>query len=103
MQKQKDMEETMLRAHREFITQLNKALDVLDKEIKEAMEMESICTDEWCYSTDVAIDELHKQVYSISEPRWATEEDSRKISELRKRIKGLYKQFLEAKKTAATV
>ncbi|MEJ2032696.1 MAG: hypothetical protein P8Y63_06600 [Deltaproteobacteria bacterium] len=101
MQKQKDMEEVMLRAHREFIDQLNKALDLLDAEIKEAAEMESICTDEWCYTTDVTLDELHKQVYSISEPRWATEEDSRKISELRKRIKTLYNQFLEAKKVSA--
>lgn len=97
MQKQKDMEATMLRAHREFVEQLNKALDVLDSEIREAKEMEEICTEEWCYSTDVVIDELHKQVYSISEPRWATAEDSRKISDLRKRIKVLYTRFLEAK------
>jgi DNA polymerase III delta prime subunit len=100
MRKQKDMEHTMLLAHREFVEQLNKALDVLDSEIKEAREMEEICTDEWCYSTDVVIDELHKQVYSISEPRWATEEDSRKIKELRNRIKALYTSFLETRKVA---
>ena len=100
MRKQKDMEHAMLLAHREFMEQLNKALDVLDSEIKEAKEMEDICTDEWCYSTDVVIDDLHKQVYSISEPRWATEEDSRKIKELRKRIKALYTKFLEARKVA---
>ncbi|MDA8165089.1 MAG: hypothetical protein M0017_08670 [Desulfobacteraceae bacterium] len=97
MQKQKDMEESMMRAHREFVDQLNKALDVLDSEIKEAKEMEEICTDEWCYSTDVVVDELHKQVYSISEPRWATAEDSKKIRDLRNRIKGLYVEFLEAR------
>jgi DNA polymerase III delta prime subunit len=101
MQQQKDMEATMLLAHRQFVEQLNKALDILDREIKEATEMENICTGEWCYSTDVVIDELHKQVFSISEPRWATDEDSQKIKELRRRIKNLYVNFLQTKKVAA--
>jgi DNA polymerase III delta prime subunit len=100
MQKQKDMEAAMLLAHREFVEQLNKGLDILDQEIKEAQEMEHICTGEWCYSTDVVIDELHKQVFSISEPRWATNEDSQKIKDLRKRIKDLYVSFLETKKVS---
>jgi DNA polymerase III delta prime subunit len=101
MQKQKDMEKSMLLAHREFVRYLNESLDILDREIKEAKEMEEICTDEWCYSTDVVIDELHKQVFSISEPRWATEEDSRKIKELRNRIKELYSAFRETRKVTA--
>jgi DNA polymerase III delta prime subunit len=101
MQQQKDMEATMLLAHRQFVEELNKALDILDKEIKEAQEMENICTGEWCYSTDVVIDELHKQVFSISEPRWATDEDSKKIKALRRRIKDLYVRFLHAQKAPA--
>jgi hypothetical protein len=100
MKKQKDMEATMLLAHREFIEQLNKGLDILEKEIQEAQELEEICTDEWCYSTEVVIDELHKQVFSISEPRWATDEDSQKIKNMRKRIKDLYVNFMGAKKIA---
>jgi hypothetical protein len=100
MQKQKDMEATMLLAHREFVDQLNRALDILDQEIKEAQEMENICTNEWCYTTDVVIDELHKQVYSISEPRWASTEDSQKIKDLRRRIKELYVNFLQMQKVA---
>lgn len=101
MQKQKDMELAMLLAHREFLTHLEKALDILAYEIQEAQEMENICTDEWCYSTEVMIDEMHKQVFSISEPRWAAPEDSEKIKAIRKRIKHLYVNFLNARKIAA--
>jgi hypothetical protein len=101
MQRQKEMENAMLMAHREFVRNLEKSLDILDKDIQEASEMEDICTDEWCYSTDVTLDELHKLVYSISEPRWATEEDSKKIKNLRTRIKDLYAKFLGAKKVSA--
>ena len=39
------------------------------------------------------IDDLHKNVYSISEPRWADAQDSKKISDLRKRIKKLYAKY----------
>lgn len=93
MQKQKDMENAMLKAHRDFITGLNESVKILENDIDEADQMEHICTDEWCLATEHYIDELHKNIYSISEPRWAMDEDSKKIKELRKRIKKLYSQF----------
>ena len=96
MQKQIDMEQAMLMAHREFITGLEKAIDMLEKDITEATEMTHICTDEWCKATENVIDELHKSIYSISEPRWLTNEDSKKISNLRKRVKNLYSQYKAA-------
>jgi len=97
MLKQKDMERTMLLAHREFMTGLEKSIDMLESDINEATEMDEICTDEWCKSTELYIDELHKNLYSISEPRWADPEDSRKIHELRDRIKKLYAHYKGAK------
>ena len=96
MQKQIDMEQAMLTAHREFITGLEKAIDLLEKDIAEATDMTHICTDEWCKATENVIDELHKSIYSISEPRWLTNEDSKKISNLRKRVKSLYTQYKAA-------
>jgi hypothetical protein len=93
MQKQKDMENTMLKAHRDFVAGLEEGINMLDKEIDEAGKVESVCTDEWCRAVEDYIDELHKSVYSISEPRWATDEDSRKIKELRQRIKQLYNEY----------
>lgn len=101
MQRQKDMEATMLRAHRDFINNLEESLKILEQEIQDAGEMENICTDEWCYSTEVALDEMHKQIYSISEPRFLDTKDSEKIKALRKRVKDLYVNFQKAKKVSA--
>jgi hypothetical protein len=93
MQKQKDMENTMLMIHRRFVEGLEETIAILEKDLGQAGEMEHVCTDEWCQATEDYIDDLHKNVYSISEPRWATEEDSKKIRELRQRVKKLYTRF----------
>ena len=93
MQRQVEMENTMLAAHREFITNLDKSIDMLAGDIGEAAEMSQICTDEWCRSTEGVVDELAKVIYSISEPRWLTKEDSKKISQLRQRVHDLYAQY----------
>jgi IS1 family transposase len=100
MQMQKKMELDMLTNHREFVANLEESVVQLDKDIKEAMEMEHICTDEWCRATENVIDELHKAVYSISEPRWATAEDSKKISHLRQMVRDMYVYFKSAKRAA---
>ena len=94
MQKQKDMENTMLRAHRDYFAGLGESIAILEKDLGEAGKMEHVCSAEWCQAIEDYIDELHKSVYSISEPRWATDEDSRKIKELRQRIKKLYTRFV---------
>jgi tetrahydromethanopterin S-methyltransferase subunit H len=101
MKKQKDMEDAMLTAHRQFVSSLEKSLQVIEQEFKEAEDMSNICTDEWCATTETIIDDMHKQVYSISEPRTATEEDSRKIKELRKKVKDLYTRFMRISAKAA--
>jgi len=86
-------EEAMVNANREYIANLEKGLDILEKEIENARNVESVCTDEWCRSVDVYIDNLHNDIYSITEPRYGSEEDSKKIRELRRRIKDLYAAF----------
>jgi hypothetical protein len=91
------MEDAMLMAHNEFMSGLKNSLEILDRQIDEATEMISICTDEWCQATENYIDDLHKYVYSISEPRWLSADDSAKISRLRNRIRDLYVKFLQAR------
>ncbi len=93
MQRQTEMENTMRMAHLEFMSSLEKALDLLEKDIDEAAAMSSLCTDEWCNATEGVIDELHKCIYSISEPRWLTKEDTQGIRRLRERVKGLYARY----------
>jgi len=97
MQQQRKMEESFLRAHREFVSNLAYSLDQLEKDIRETAEMEQICTDEWCLATESVLDDLAKMIYSISEPRWLGTEDSRKIKELRGRVHDLYAKYKTVK------
>ena len=98
MKRQVEMEETMLRAHREFLAHLEKSLNLVAQDIDEAGEMAHICTDEWCLATEGVLDELAKVVFAISEPRWLSTEDSKKISNLRHRIHDLYARYKAVKK-----
>jgi hypothetical protein len=98
MKRQVEMQETMLRAHREFMDHLEKSLNLLAQDIEEAKEMTHICTDEWCLATENVLDELAKVIFAISEPRWLSTEDSKKISNLRHRIHDLYASYKTVKK-----
>jgi hypothetical protein len=100
MKQQKVMEESFLRTHREFITNLTASLELLDRDIIETKEMQRICTDEWCQATESNLDELAKLIFSISEPRWLTDEDSKRIKMLRQRIHDLYSKYKGAARTA---
>lgn len=95
-QRQKDMEESFLRTHREFVDNLKESIGIIESDIGEAGEMQQICTDEWCKATETYLDDLGKSIYSISEPRFATEADSRKLKDLRKRVHDLYATYKAA-------
>jgi len=98
MKRQIEMEDTMLRAHQEFVKNLDQSLMLLAKELDEAAEVSHVCTDEWCVATEGMLDDLAKIVFSISEPRWLSNEDSKKISSLRHRLHDLYARYKAVKK-----
>ncbi len=98
MKRQVEMEEIMLRAHREFMCNLERSLDLVAQDIDESGKMAHICTDEWCRATESVLDELAKIIYSISEPRWLSKEDSKEISDLRHGIHDLYARYKTVKK-----
>jgi hypothetical protein len=79
------------------MTNLGSSLDILEAELKEAGEMSTICNNEWCNATESAIDDMHKSIYAISEPRWLSVEDSSRLKDLRKRVRELYRQFAHVK------
>ncbi len=97
MEKQTQMVESFLMAHREFVTNLEKSLELLAKDIDEASQMENECTDEWCRATESVIDELAKSIYSISEPRWSSDQDAKHIVELRHKVHELYSKYRSVK------
>jgi hypothetical protein len=94
---QKDMEYSMLRAHRQFIAGLEETFEMLKNDLNEIEGISGECTDEWCKSREDFLDYIHKSIYAISEPRWANKEDSEKIHELRNKVKDLYVHFKGAK------
>ena len=98
MGKQTNMIESFNNAHRDFINSLDESLNILEGNINEAAEIGSICTNEWCNATEDILDEVAKFVYSISEPRWISDEDSKIIKQLRVRVHDLYAKFKSVKK-----
>ncbi|MDF1614386.1 hypothetical protein [Desulfurivibrio dismutans] len=98
MKRQVEMQECMLRAHRDFLDNLEKSIELVAQDIQDAQGEPQVCTDEWCATAEETLDEMAKLVFSISEPRWLTDEDSKRISNLRRRIHDLYSQYKAVKK-----
>ena len=88
-----EIQTEMANAWRTYLKSLQSAMDKLDKDLDEAKEMAGICTDEWCEATEHVIDELANSLFSISEPRWADPEDTKKLKELKRRVYDLYVNY----------
>ena len=93
MKRQNEMVESFLTGHRNFIMNLNQSCDVIEKDIEEAAEMETLCTDEWCLAVEHCLDEVARDVYSLSEPRWTSEKDSKTLRKMRQRVHDLYAKY----------
>ena len=78
---------------RDFIRSMEESLNMLEKDIDEAAEMSEKCTGEWCEATEHVIDELSNSLFSISEPHWSSEEDSKKLKALKRRVHDLYVKY----------
>jgi capsid protein len=87
------LQEEHAKAWRTYLDSLEQALQKLEADITEASNMADTCTNEWCQATEHVIDDLSNALFSISEPRWANQEDSAKIRKLRRRIHDLYADY----------
>ena len=88
-----ELQEKLIGAQKEFIDQIEEAINRLENEIKEASEVEHSGRAEWERSIGGYIDELHRVIFSIAEPRYGSEKEHKKIAELRKKLKDLYADF----------
>lgn len=95
-----ELQKEMQDAWRNYLQSLEQSLNSLESQINEATEMTDICTDEWCEATEHVIDDLANSLYSISEPRWANQEDSDKIKTLKRRVYDLYANYREVYRKA---
>jgi hemerythrin-like domain-containing protein len=88
-----NIEENIIQSWRDFVLNMEKSIAMLENEIDEAAQMASTCTSEWCEATEHVIDELSNSLFSISEPRWSSKEDSDKIKQLKRKIHDLYAKY----------
>lgn len=85
--------DSLIQNWRQFMKNMEKSLDLVEKQLNEAAEMTEICTSEWCEATEHVLDDLGNWLYSISEPKGAPEADSKKIRALKKRLHDLYARY----------
>jgi hypothetical protein len=78
---------------RQFVASMEESLNVLEKGIDEADEMRNICTAEWCVATEHVLDEISNGLFSLSEPAWTPEKDSKKLKALKRRVHDLYGKY----------
>lgn len=93
MTRKEGIQKEVIEGWRVFINNMEKGLDMLEEDIDEAAKMADACTLEWCQAVEHVIDELSNSLYSISEPSWSSDKDSKKIKELRKRLHDLYARY----------
>ena len=79
-----------------FVENLEKSLGMLEKEIDFTAKMADACTLEWCQATEQVIDEISNSLFSISEPVWVSEEDSKKLKALKRRVHDIYAKYKSA-------
>ena len=88
-----EMQQEYVNSWRNYLNSLDLAVQKLETDVKEASEMAGVCTDEWCEATEHVIDELSNALFSISEPRWSSPEDSLRIKQLKRRVHDLYVDY----------
>lgn len=93
MNTQKRMVESFQMNHRIFMKNLVDSLAKLEEDIEAAREVDSVCTGEWCRAIEFSLDEIAKDLYSISEPRWMADDYSRTLRNSRRRLHDLYAKY----------
>jgi hypothetical protein len=79
-----------------YLAALSEALNKIEKDLQEVQDLAEECTDEWCLATEHVLDELSNALFSISEPRWLKEEQSRELKQLKHRLHDLYANYRQA-------
>ena len=90
---QVDAQNKILEGWRVFLDSIHESLDSLERGIDEADAMTDLCTPEWCLANERIIDELNNRIFSISEPSWSSDDDSRKLKDLKKRLHDVYARY----------
>lgn len=87
-------------AMQDYLNSMEESVKILEEQIKEASEMSSICTSEWCEATEHVIDDLNHFLFSISEPRDSDPAVSERIKHLKRRVRELYADYRQTSRKA---
>ncbi len=96
-----ETQKELLDAWQTYLEALSQSLKKIEDNINEASEMTDICTNEWCEATEHVIDDIANSLFAIHEPKFSSEEDSKKIKELKKRVYELYANYKDVYKKAS--
>ena len=88
-----EIHKEMTEAWNTYVQGLEKSLEIIERDIAEAKDMAGVCTDEWCNATEHIFDELGNALFSISEPRWSSDGDSKRIKALKRRLYDIYVNY----------
>lgn len=93
MKMQKEMVESFQMSHRGYMKNLNDCLKKIETDFEEAREIDDVCSGEWCRAIERSLDEMAKDLYTISEPRWVASDYSRTLRNMRRRVHDLYGKY----------
>jgi hypothetical protein len=88
-----ELQQELANAWGTYLAALGKSMALLEKNIDEAKGMAEICTEEWCVATEHLFDDLNNALFSISEPRWSSKEQSQHLKDLKRRIYDIYVNY----------
>ncbi|HSR36752.1 MAG TPA: hypothetical protein VLL73_06180 [Desulfurivibrionaceae bacterium] len=69
---------------------MESSLEGIDRDLSEVGEVFCGCNHEWRLSAEHTTDMLENELFSISEPRWGSEEQSMRLKNLRCRLHRFY-------------
>jgi hypothetical protein len=74
----------------DFSDSFEDSLERLEEIVNDVSDLRQVCSDEWCDATECLLGEATIAAFAISEPHWASEEDSKRLRDIKKRIHGLH-------------
>lgn len=76
-----------------YMDNLENALEQVERQIDDATETQSECSNEWCLATEHVLDDMGNALFSIHEPSFSDEKDSQRIKKLKRKLHCIYSDF----------
>lgn len=93
MRRQNEMVESFQAGHRNFIINMNQSLDMIERDLDEMAKIKAFYSNKWNVPVTFCLDEVAKDIYSISEPRWGSKKGSAALRQTRRRVHDLYAKY----------